>query len=75
MVDLLCDQYHYYFANLIAASNWQCRAAHILKDRGATGLFRAPTIAELKSVRKRMRIRARQTICFIALRIRDCCWQ
>jgi len=51
------------FANLIAASDQQCRAAHILKDCGATGLSRAQAIAELKSVREQMIFRARQSIC------------
>jgi hypothetical protein len=60
MVDLLCDQYHYYFANLIAASDQNCRVAHILKDCEANELFRVHAIAELKYVHEQMRTRAQQ---------------
>jgi hypothetical protein len=55
MLDLLFRISTIYFANLVAASDQSCRAAHIVKDRGATKLFRTHAIAELKSIHEKMR--------------------
>jgi hypothetical protein len=49
MVDLLCDQYHYEFANPTRHRTAMPGGSH-LKDCTARGLFRAASIAKLKSV-------------------------
>jgi len=59
MVDLLCDQYHYDFVNLIAASDGDAAGSH-LKDCIARRLFRAQSIAELKLVHELMSNEARR---------------
>jgi len=74
MVDLLLRSLPPLFREPHRGIEWQCRAAHILKDCGATGLFRAPTIAELKSVHKQTMTRARISSFYRAVHPR-CRWQ